>query len=230
MAVPTAPLRSSIMTSALQQAQQPATAPHRHICRHSSLNTAPTTTHGVSASAPRPSRGLRVTGPMRLRAQQGGAVDGEQPGKREPLPSSSLGGEEKAEFGSNAWRTREPVLALPAVLQTPSAWFLLAGVLKVLFLVTANTPVAARLSVFGLPPLLSAYFTLIPAGIGLVLLAKVCVERGWIKHPLFVPAAVLIAAAIVAVSWKMTLSAAAPPSIRATTKTITVSTATAPGQ
>ena len=110
-----------------------------------------------------------------------------------------------------------------------TALTVLAGVLKVLFLVTAATPVSARLSVFGLSPILSAYFTLIPAGIGLALFAKMCVENDWIKHALFVPIALLTTAAIVAVSWSMTRAAAAPPSIRATSKTVTLESYTSGG-
>lgn len=99
------------------------------------------------------------------------------------------------------------------------------GVLKVMFLMSSNTPVTVSLGVFGLPPVLGAYLTLMPAAVGLALLAKTCVEKGWHASRWFLPVALSATLVLLIVSRLDPSSAfAAPhsPTLRASTTTVTI--------
>mmetsp|Transcript_24111 Transcript_24111/g.57429 ORF Transcript_24111/g.57429 Transcript_24111/m.57429 type:complete len:206 (+) Transcript_24111:151-768(+) len=108
--------------------------------------------------------------------------------------------DEEKDPDTNAWRKRPAAISVPSELKTPGAWFCIAGVLKVMFLMSSNTPVLSSLSVFGLPPVLGAYVTLIPAAIGLGLLARICVQRGWHTRRVFLPSALAATAFLVFLS------------------------------
>jgi len=86
-----------------------------------------------------------------------------------------------------------------------------------------NTPVSASLSIFGLPPILGSYFTLIPFAIGLGLLAKYCVDNDIQKRRWFLPVTLLCITLVLAFSSQGPFAHRSPQRLRASTTAIKLS-------